>query len=56
MNFKFCDMKGLEIDDGIDLVEFCYILDGNMLDKYLVKLYLNFYIFYCCLLLYSWLL
>lgn len=56
MNFKLCDTKGLEIDDGIDPVEFCYILDGNMPDKYLVKLYSNLYTFYCCLLLYSWLL
>lgn len=35
MNFKLCDTKGLEIDDGIDPVEFGYILDGNMPDKYL---------------------
>uniref|UniRef100_A0A8W8LPR2 TLDc domain-containing protein n=1 Tax=Magallana gigas TaxID=29159 RepID=A0A8W8LPR2_MAGGI len=33
MNFKLCDTKGLEIDDGIDPVEFCYILDGNMPDN-----------------------
>lgn len=37
MNFKLCDTKGLEIDDGIDTAEFCYILDGNMPDKYLVQ-------------------
>lgn len=36
LNFKLCDMKGLEIDDGIDFVEFFYIFDGNMFDKYLV--------------------
>lgn len=36
LNFKLCDIKGLEIDDGIDFVEFGYIFDGNMLDKYLV--------------------
>lgn len=36
LNFKLCDMKGLEIDDGIDFVEFFCIFDGNMLDKYLV--------------------
>lgn len=35
LNFKLCDTKGLEIDDGIDPVEFSYILDGNMPDKYL---------------------
>lgn len=37
LNFKLCDTKGLEIDDGIDTAEFCYILDGNMPDKYLVQ-------------------
>lgn len=36
LNFKLCDTKGLEIDDGMDPVEFCYILDGHMPDKYLV--------------------
>lgn len=35
LNFKLCDTKGLEIDDGIDPAEFSYILDGNMPDKYL---------------------
>lgn len=37
LNFKLCDTKGLEIDDGIDPAEFSYILDGNMPDKYLVS-------------------
>lgn len=35
LNFKLCDTKGLEIDEGIDPAEFSYILDGNMPDKYL---------------------
>lgn len=35
LNFKLCDTKGLEIDDGIDPTEFSYILEGNMPDKYL---------------------
>lgn len=37
LNFKLCDTKGLEIDEGIDPAEFSYILDGNMPDKYLVS-------------------
>lgn len=31
-----CDTKGIEKDDGIDPHEFCFILDGNMPNGYLV--------------------
>lgn len=41
LNFRLCDTKGLEKDDGIDPHEFCYILDGNMPDKYMVMKILN---------------
>lgn len=36
LNFRLCDTKGLEKDDGIEPQDFCHILDGNMPDKYLV--------------------
>lgn len=42
LNFKLCDTKGLEIDDGMDPVEFCYILDGHMPDKYLFNSSMQF--------------
>lgn len=41
LNFRLCDTKGLEKDDGIDPQEFCYMLDGNMPDKYTVQLKLK---------------
>lgn len=36
LNFRLCDTKGIEKDDGIDPHEFCFILDGNMPNGYLV--------------------
>lgn len=44
LNFKLCDIKGLEIDDGMDLVEFCYIFDGYMFDKYLVYIFYKYFL------------
>lgn len=34
LNFNLYDTRGLEEDQGIDSQELCYILDGNLPDKY----------------------
>ncbi|KAK3106183.1 hypothetical protein FSP39_014435 [Pinctada imbricata] len=35
MNFRLCDTRGLEEDQGLDSHEVCYLLDGNIPDKYM---------------------
>jgi len=36
LNFRLCDTRGLEEDQGIDGNEIGYILDGHVPDKYQV--------------------
>jgi len=39
LNFRLCDTRGLEEDQGIDVGELEYILDGHVPDKYKVTSY-----------------
>ncbi|KAJ8309041.1 hypothetical protein KUTeg_013915 [Tegillarca granosa] len=34
LNFRLCDTRGLEEDQGLDGHEICYLLDGNIPDRY----------------------
>ncbi|XP_052213304.1 interferon-induced protein 44-like [Dreissena polymorpha] len=34
LNFRLCDTRGLEINQGLDILEFNYLLDGNIPDHY----------------------
>lgn len=38
MNFRLHDTRGIEPAQGADENEMCYILDGNIPDRYQVKL------------------
>ena len=42
LNFRLCDTRGLEEDQGLDSHEVCYLLDGNIPDKYMVKYALRY--------------
>jgi hypothetical protein len=37
LNFRLCDSRGLEDDQGIEPQEMCYILDGHVPEKYVVS-------------------
>ncbi|KAH3823358.1 hypothetical protein DPMN_125157 [Dreissena polymorpha] len=34
LNFRFCDTRGLEVTQGLDILECNYLLDGNIPDYY----------------------
>ena len=36
LNFRLCDTRGLEENQGIDANDMSYLLDGNIPDKYQV--------------------
>ncbi|KAK3103525.1 hypothetical protein FSP39_019853 [Pinctada imbricata] len=37
LNFRLCDTRGIEDDIGLDSQDICYILDGNISDRYQVS-------------------
>ena len=39
LNFRLCDTRGLEENQGIDSNDISYLLDGNIPDKYQVQMF-----------------